>query len=421
MDATIVARETGLDAPPPVTFETRRWPLFWRVALNLVLMVLTLGIYRFWAKTAIRRMFWAGVRIAGEPLEYTGRGLELFIGFLIVLAVLVPLGILTGVAQATAGVAVPWLEPVLSVVNFLVVLFLVQLAVFRMTRYRLTRTRWRGIRFGLDGAPRRYAARGFLWLLSLAPSLGLTAPFMLVDLARYRVRRMRFGDTRFRFDGSGKALLWPWVIQGLPLVLGLVAAIVLQFTFVADQMHRFELGIDPGAAREFARNPGPMAAASLAFLTPVAWIVLHIWYRVRAFRYLVGCIGFGDARFESRLSVGRVLVLGLVTGVLYLLLFAIIGGALTTLAGWLPDSDAMGLNFQEDMVLMIVGIAAGFVALLVVSPFVSTVFWRVAITQAVCGTLTISDLAPFERVAQSAAEDPRHGEGLADAFDVDAF
>ena len=53
--------------------------------VNFILRVLTLGIYHFWGKTEVRRRIWSAVRLNGEPLEYTGTGKELFIGFLVVL------------------------------------------------------------------------------------------------------------------------------------------------------------------------------------------------------------------------------------------------------------------------------------------------------------------------------------------------
>jgi uncharacterized membrane protein YjgN (DUF898 family) len=52
--------------------------------VNFLLNVITLSIYRFWAKTRVRRHIWSCVKINGEPLEYTGTGLELFLGALIV-------------------------------------------------------------------------------------------------------------------------------------------------------------------------------------------------------------------------------------------------------------------------------------------------------------------------------------------------
>src|SRR5262245_26897471 len=57
---------------------------------NLFLTIFTLGIYRFWAKTRLRRFQWTNTRIDGEGFEYTGSGKELFLGFLKAVVILVP-------------------------------------------------------------------------------------------------------------------------------------------------------------------------------------------------------------------------------------------------------------------------------------------------------------------------------------------
>src|SRR4051812_6107878 len=67
--------------------------------LNLLLTVVTLAIYRFWAKTRLRRYVWRHVAVGGESFEYTGTGKELLIGFLKALLVLFPPLVLLGVLE----------------------------------------------------------------------------------------------------------------------------------------------------------------------------------------------------------------------------------------------------------------------------------------------------------------------------------
>ena len=59
------------------------WQEFARIAFpNLLLSIVTLGIYRFWATTREREYLWSKTQFIDERLEWTGRGIELFIGFL---------------------------------------------------------------------------------------------------------------------------------------------------------------------------------------------------------------------------------------------------------------------------------------------------------------------------------------------------
>ena len=124
----------------------------WRLAVKTTfLTIVTLGVYRFWAKTRIRGYFWSRVSANGEPLEYTGTGLELFLGFLIIAAIFIPANAVVGMAglffgeDATATL-------VLGALPGLLVLVLIPLAVFRARRYRLSRTLWRGVRAGQTGS-----------------------------------------------------------------------------------------------------------------------------------------------------------------------------------------------------------------------------------------------------------------------------
>ncbi|WP_164096076.1 DUF898 family protein, partial [Serratia marcescens] len=56
-----------------------------------VLQLITLGIYRFWLITDIRRFYWSHTAVGTEAFVYTGRGMQLLKGFLFALAILVPL------------------------------------------------------------------------------------------------------------------------------------------------------------------------------------------------------------------------------------------------------------------------------------------------------------------------------------------
>src|SRR5262249_21576485 len=83
-------------APPAVAAATFRFfgneEPYWRLMIRgAVLLMVTLGIYRFWLATDQRRFLWANTEIAGDALEYAGTARELLIGFLIAVAVLVPL------------------------------------------------------------------------------------------------------------------------------------------------------------------------------------------------------------------------------------------------------------------------------------------------------------------------------------------
>ena len=74
-----------------VQFSGRRGELFGRLLRGYLLMVPTLGLYRFWLTTAKRRFYWQNTIVGGDRLEYTGSAAQLLVGFLFALGVFLPL------------------------------------------------------------------------------------------------------------------------------------------------------------------------------------------------------------------------------------------------------------------------------------------------------------------------------------------
>jgi uncharacterized membrane protein YjgN (DUF898 family) len=193
---------------------------------NLILTLLTLGIYRFWAKTRERRFIWGNTRIDGEPFEYTGTGKELFLGFLKAVAILVPLFVglqlieLFVLDESLIGVAI------LVGARLVLILGLVHAGTFAARRYRMSRTTWRGVRFQQDGSMWRYAGVALLGMLLTVLTLGLYLPFLQARLMRYEIGNLRFGTAPFRFAGAGKTLFKAFLRIWL-IIAVLVAAIAI--------------------------------------------------------------------------------------------------------------------------------------------------------------------------------------------------
>ena len=97
------------------------------------LLLVTLGIYRFWLATDVRRFLWSNTEIAGDGLEYIGTARELLLGFLIAIALLVPINVAFFVAAFSRGL----LGQISGLIALVVLALLGQFAVYRARRYRL--------------------------------------------------------------------------------------------------------------------------------------------------------------------------------------------------------------------------------------------------------------------------------------------
>jgi uncharacterized membrane protein YjgN (DUF898 family) len=210
--------------PPPlppakIGFSGDRGAFFRLAARGAALELVTVGFYRFWLATDIRRHMWSHTVVDGDAAEYTGRGKELLIGFLFALAILVPIYLayflITVEAESWASFA--------SVPLVLGFYAFGQFAIYRARRYRLTRTVWRGVRFWMDGSGWAYAWRAVLWGVLALATLGLAYPWREAALERYKMRHSYYGDLQGDFAGSGWAFFkqawWLWLLTPLSIVL----------------------------------------------------------------------------------------------------------------------------------------------------------------------------------------------------------
>ena len=208
--------------------------LFGLFYMNLLLTVVTLGVYRFWAKTRLRRFIWRHVTIGGQGFEYTGTGKELLIGFLKALLVLFLPLFLIGALQLIVGpVWAGWIH----IVQVVGVSLLYVIGAYAARRYRMSRTTWGGIRFRQTGSPWRYVLIYIKGGLLSALTLGLYSPWLRMRLTAYETINLHYGDLGFRFTGTGRDLFKRWLVAWLLAVPTLLLSFLwyraLEYRYVA--------------------------------------------------------------------------------------------------------------------------------------------------------------------------------------------
>src|ERR1700731_139746 len=278
-------------APPPlpasVSFSGERGEFRRLVTRGVGLEIVTVGFYRFWLATDVRRHLWSNTHIDGDSAEYTGRGRELLIGFLIALAILVPIYL----AYFLVGLEAERYKAFASIPLFLFFYLFGQFAIYRARRYRLTRTVWRGVRFWMSGSGWAYAGQAALWGVLMILTLGLILPWREGALERYKMRHTYYGDLQGSFEGTG----WEFFKRGWWLWLGGVGPPVL---LIALPLLRFIPGLLPLA--KTATQIGGFAT----FLTCLAAPFVYGLFKATEWRWWISGIRFGGVRFESSLVPG---------------------------------------------------------------------------------------------------------------------
>jgi uncharacterized membrane protein YjgN (DUF898 family) len=217
------------DAAPQSAFEfTGTWREYLPIAAtNLLLTIVTLGIYRFWAKARERRYLWSRTRFIDDSLEWTGTGKEMFIGFLVVMLVLLPLFLgLRFLLEALALRGQALAAGLLVLALYLGLFYLIGVASFRALRYRLSRSWWHGIRGGSDDGGWEFGLKYMGKTVAGLIPIGLLVPWSMTSLWNDRWNRMSFGRHPFEARATTDGLFGRWLlIYLIPIVGGVVMMI----------------------------------------------------------------------------------------------------------------------------------------------------------------------------------------------------
>lgn len=195
-------------------------------ASNFFLTILTLGIYRSWAKARERRYLWSHTIFIDDRLEWTGTGKEMFFGFLFALLVgALPLLLLNLLQQSLILHGQPAMAGLVLLVLYVFALLLFGFARFRALRYRLSRTWWHGIRGGSDTRGYAYAWSSLWKTLAGGIAATLLMPWALTTLWNERWNAMSFGPHRFDAIADANGLVGRWAL----FVLAPVVVVILTF------------------------------------------------------------------------------------------------------------------------------------------------------------------------------------------------
>jgi uncharacterized membrane protein YjgN (DUF898 family) len=345
------------------------WQEFARIAFpNLLLTIVTLGIYRFWATTREREYLWGKTEFIDERLEWTGRGIELFVGFVFAFLLIgLPFIVIQLVSQGLIFQGAPVLAGLLTFAMFLSLFYLTGVAYFRALRYRLSRTYWRGIRGGSDDPGFQYGL-AYMWktVLGWLP-IFLMVPWAMISLWNDRWNAMSFGPHRFNANAEWMPLMKRYLLFYLVPFVILIGGAILGFSMAASGDMADVLG---GTGMAIGAIVAIVALLSGYLIIPLVALIFYSKY----FRLAVGGLRLHTLEFEFRARA----------------------------VDWV-------LFFLANMVIIICTLGIGYI-------FMPYRNWKFLVDHMEAyGEINVNELTQSETVVT------KHGEGLLDAFDVGAI
>lgn len=188
-----------LPSPLPLSFYFTGDGLSFALILfkNILLTLVTLGIYMPWAKVEVRKYMMSQTSLDGSSFSFHGTGLELFVGYLKMIGIVLLIYL--------SGFMLSQFHVVFSVVPALMWPTIIAVAILAGVNFRLSRTEWRGHRFNLNRNADFLPDYTMMWFKGVGFSIltfGIYLPWFKNHLREFLTNRTRYCNNEFKYDGD---------------------------------------------------------------------------------------------------------------------------------------------------------------------------------------------------------------------------
>jgi len=193
MTTKILRKSSGSknkDSPVVFTGTTKEYFGIWIV--NLLLSIITFGIYSAWAKVRTKKYFANNTLIAGSAFDYHASPIKILKSRIIIL-----IGYIVFTIIAKNSISI-------SIIFYTVFLLLFPAIIIRARRFNLFNHSYKGIRFGFKG---KYGDACLIYILYPFISfitLGLAIPYLQLKAENFKINNSFFGRSPFRFSANIK-------------------------------------------------------------------------------------------------------------------------------------------------------------------------------------------------------------------------
>lgn len=287
----------------PFSFHGKAGEYFGIWIVNLLLSIITLGIYSAWAKVRTKRYFYGNTTLDGSAFDYLASPVQILKGRLIMVAVI-----------ATYTIISTWWPA--AILPFVIAFFLLApWAIVRARAFNAHYSSYRNVRFNFAGKLGEAYQLFVLWPIATLLTVGGLAPYVACRVDRFLVNYASYGKAPMAFEGEtsvyyriyGMALLlgWPFLL----LYGGLIA--------LGIYISALTIGLDTSEAERVSTEIGQQVATWLAPF--VHWlpiimliaiplgIVAWTYLTVARQNYLFNNTKVGPHELRLNLSLARVL------------------------------------------------------------------------------------------------------------------
>jgi uncharacterized membrane protein YjgN (DUF898 family) len=221
-DAKRIARELSTPKPPvtakppssiPFEFHGKgsEYCKIWLV--NVILSIVTLGIYSPWAKVRRKQYFYGSTHVQGASFQYLANPVKILKGRVIVVGLLV-----------VQSIASDFL-PVVGFILGLAILIIFPWLVVRSLAFNARNSAVRNIRFGFDGTVGEAAKVYVLWPFLAVLTFGILFPYVYFHQKKFIVQNSSYGTTGFTFTATANEYYGLVFSALIPIVIGIAVVV----------------------------------------------------------------------------------------------------------------------------------------------------------------------------------------------------
>lgn len=206
--------QASLPPPQPFAF-TGSGSEFFRIwIVNLLLSIVTLGIYSAWAKVRTAKYFYNNTTVAGANFDYHGNPISILKGRLIALAAIATY---YGAAYISEG---------LGLALFFILAALMPWLLWKGLQFSFYNSSYRSVRFGFAGSTGKAYKVFLLFPILTAFTLYILWPFAHHEIKRFVHSQARFGRHSFSFKSCAGDFYIAYLF-GLILMMGILLVFIV--------------------------------------------------------------------------------------------------------------------------------------------------------------------------------------------------
>ncbi len=285
---------TAAPARVPFEFNGNGSEYFRIWIVNILLTIITLGIYSAWAKVRNKQYFYGNTRLLGGGFEYLASPAQILRGRALVGGVMI--------AYWGLSLFLPYVEAVF----FLAFVFAFPWLIVRSLAFNAHNSAWRNIRFGFSAGYKEAFKVYVLWPLLAVVTLGVFSAYVFYRQKKFLVENSSFGQSRFSFHATWKDYYRILMVASLlallaVAVVGIAAFTVAPLVLLALPIYLYVFAyfsVKSGNLFYNSSRLGRHRLESTMGLKSYSWLVLtntlataltlgifHPWAKVRTLRY----------------------------------------------------------------------------------------------------------------------------------------